>query len=138
MVVAPAEGPLQPFADTLTPVLPAYSRFHVITAVLPKIATLPAFEGLSDQLYPVAFAAVALKVLVPLLSLIVVGPEGAETVPTNPSTVIASVTGIVDALQPAVTTPIVAEPLKDGLQVTTPDVPEPLILPAADGVIDQT
>jgi hypothetical protein len=41
-------------------------------------------------------------------------------------------------LHPVVTTPTAAEPVKDGLQVTNPDVPDPLIVPAAVGVIDQT
>ena len=41
-------------------------------------------------------------------------------------------------MHPVDATPTAAEPVKDGLQVTTPDVPEPLIVPAVVGVMDQT
>ena len=73
----------------------------------------------------------------PLPVLAMVGPEGAETAPPNPFTMTASVTGVEGALQPVVTTPIVATPLKVEFQVTVPLVPEPLIVPAPEGDIDQ-
>ena len=65
------------------------------------------------------------------------GPAGADTAPTLPWTVMAVVTGVVDALQPVVATPRSAVPLKAGFQVTIPEVPETLMLPAPEGDIDQ-
>lgn len=59
-----------------------------------------------------------------------VGPEGAETCPRTPSTATLTEPEVL-VPQPEAVTVIVAVPLKDADQVTTPDE---LIVPAEDGV----
>ena len=66
------------------------------------------------------------------------GPEGAEGVPTVACTVMAEVVGIAEALQPVAATPIVAVPLKAAFQLTFAEVAVPVMLPAEDGMSDQT
>ncbi len=57
MVVAAAEAPLHPMADTLTVAVPPKEEFQVTVPVLPVPLMLPALEGERLQEYPVAFEA---------------------------------------------------------------------------------
>jgi hypothetical protein len=66
-----------------------------------------------------------------------VGPAGLLGVPTVGVTVIGSNVAEPDALHPEVATPTEADPLKPALQVTVALVPDPPMLPAPAGEIDQ-